>query len=301
MEGDTSRSGVPKTKFVPNVAAGARRSTPPAPEIPKPVAVRGRGRGRGAARPHPPRSGLLTPVAVSGPFAHGPAAAANKSRTSSFTTNTLKSKPTTMVDSNPSLDYEEDSNLEQVLAQRIESAHLPVSLLSLSAEDVIVKTEGGRNIIMDDVYLDGSALLDGERKLFLVQLPSCIPVMRDESNTTVQPDTLPSALLTGEEHAMDIDAFRSLESNTKPEATSAWPTTAEGLYGKIQRHASGRLSLLVNGQQFTAVPSTTRPELTGIRRAVAIDTEYEQSFDLGQLSDHLVFVPHIEQLIAQYQ
>lgn len=73
------------------------------------------------------------------------------------------------------------------------------------------------------------------------------------------------------------------------------PEGTEGEYGTLCEHESGRLSLLINGiRYFLELGSNPAdlPHVDGSQTVVAIDPEYEQSFELGQV--HNTFVGSLD-------
>lgn len=228
------------------------------------------------------------------------------------------------------------ASLEEVLASRPPGEHLPVSLLGMAdrmdAPAAKVKTEAGTLLrseassvqIRDDQVVGGLELFQ-HPKMLLFQLPACLPAVCADASSEegpFAPAAVPAASTSdnatghgavpstgtqeGEtgEKTIDIDAFRSLQQASE-EARSArrrgWPLGAEGHYGRLCVHASGRVSLVVNGHRYHAVPSTLLPAPPSptISRLVAVDAEHGRSFDFGSISHHLVFIPQIDQLLSQ--
>lgn len=357
----TTRGGITKTKFTPNVAAAIRRAPkedPGASEAPtkqtaKPPSkippnssrggVRGRGRGRGTSG-----GGLLgiSQVVASGPFAHGPATSLRSQRdsttalmgggsfsrapTNTTTQNANSTKAFSIgsgirnvsiggIKSTTMDECDEKIDLDEMLSKRSIGDHLPISLLSLDDVQDNKKVDPGiisnppckdenhqMNLTTDDKYSCGSKILTPGR-LMLFQLPACLPPLAIEDKTlkpSIHQSTATASLLgVGEsEKALDIETFKTIEA-ARAEATqrsTSWPLNAEGYYGKLRIHKSGQVSILVNGRVYMASPSTVRPEITGICRVVAIDADYEQSFDLGTILENVIFIPTIEQLLANF-
>jgi hypothetical protein len=312
-EGEGGGGGGGKPKFTPNLTT-LRRVKPdpgvvdakvttaerPTKDI---ITTRGRGRGRGRALSVGNGRGLLE-APVSGPFAHGPALSNTNSRgliggismmgrnnkrdSISFVSNRMDSGILREGEKEKEKEKEKEeafSSLEEYLSKRTIGKHLPITLANNVPE--------GDTVITDDVYVKGDLC---EGKLLLFQLPSCLPTPPDDNLQPAITPIAPSLLGVGEqERAMDIETFNSLQSPNIPTPSSTW--NSEGLYGKLRVHRSGRMSLLVNGQVMEAAPSTVQSGLMGIRRAVAIDADYEQSFDVGTVAETVVFVPQIEQLL----
>lgn len=79
-----------------------------------------------------------------------------------------------------------------------------------------------------------------------------------------------------------------------------YPDGVEGLYGKLLVHASGKVSLEVDGIYFTLEAGedpTDAPHVTSCQSVVAIDPEYEQSFELGQIHRTFVASPPLSQFL----
>lgn len=352
----TTRGGVQRTKFAPNLEAAGRR-TPRDTSTVEPVAVAGRcdasGRGRGVggrdrggsmrgrgehdtgARPGSRLlSGGLDPV--SGPFALGPSGLVGGVRGSAVRTNVGTIAPVRSSGNlaRPPRSHEESSrraaqgdeddslDIEKTLSSsgnRSLHEHFPITLLGMGAsDDAGIKADpmagtaepSVRSHIADQEYVEGGNELLQPGRLMIWQLPGCIPVplASEQSN---KEDVMASLLTTGPtgsheaEKTIDLAAFQAAQKLVQDsQPASGWPATADGLYGKVRIHASGRISLcLASGlptspSLYHAVSSSVRSDLTGIRRAVAIDAEYGQSFDLGSLDGQLVFVPELSQLIA---
>lgn len=210
--------------------------------------------------------------------------------------------------------------------------HLPITLLGLSAADdsrqkvdpVLTETADPgadattRRPIEDQEYTEGGAELLQPGRLFLWQLPGCIPVPRlgeDANKEDVMASLLTTVAGTGTgtgtdaEKTVDLEVFQAAAAQKlvqDSDGGSRWPLAAEGAYGKLRVHASGRVSLHIPGgpasspTTYQAVPSSVRAELTGVQRAVAIDADYGQSFDLGRIEGQVVFMPDISQLIEAF-
>lgn len=206
--------------------------------------------------------------------------------------------------------------------------HLPVNLLCLEDDGGRQGKKGtkmggddslslgapkdSQRSIKDDQFIEGVQDLLEPQHLLLLQLPDCLPAINDGSDK-VRPGEgvsagpgVASLLSVGEkEKVVDLETFLTAagadEQRAKGAATgasTAWPSSAEGHYGKLRVHASGRTSMLINGQVYWAVPSTVKTAAREVlHRAVAIDSDYGQSFDLGTVGRHLVFVPHIDQFL----
>lgn len=74
-------------------------------------------------------------------------------------------------------------------------------------------------------------------------------------------------------------------------ASDEWPEGVEGEFGKLLVHESGRLSLEVNGIRFFLELGNNPSDIShvsGSQSIVAIDHDYEQSFELGQVSNTFV-------------
>lgn len=170
--------------------------------------------------------------------------------------------------------------------------------------------------IVDDSFVDSRELLNGAGTLMLFQLPACAPVPAMGLSSSEMPNTSigNSGLLEGPlatataapatttamegDKVVDIETFKTLQEQQWRDQQIArqahkWPIGAEGLLGRLRVHASGKITLLINDTVWQAVASSYRPGHSGSgqQRVVAIDADYHQSFDLGPLTSHYVFIP----------
>lgn len=78
------------------------------------------------------------------------------------------------------------------------------------------------------------------------------------------------------------------------------PEGSEGLYGKLLVHASGKVSLEIDGIRFALEAGedpADMPHVSASQSVVAIDPEYEQSFELGQINHTFVASPSLSQFL----
>lgn len=88
-----------------------------------------------------------------------------------------------------------------------------------------------------------------------------------------------------------------------PQSTDQWPADVEGEYGKLAIHASGKVSLTINGIRYfleSGCSAVVEPgHVSGCQSVVAIDPEYEQSFELGQIKNCLIASLDISSILQQ--
>lgn len=109
-----------------------------------------------------------------------------------------------------------------------------------------------------------SDLLETDDGVFLLQLPSALPAIEAQEKEQVE-------LQENEE--------------TKPEIP------VEGEIGRLLFHQSGKVTLEINGIRYTletAEGLSDLPHITGAQSIVAIDPEYEQSFELADVRHTLL-------------
>lgn len=247
----------------------------------------------------------------------------SSSRPSTISTNTAtrtRTKPDKALEGEANMVTEHDQviiNMESLTAKHRQSS-FPMRLGSdhSSKHDPLL-TKGvntdTKSIIQDDDYIDGAAFLassapiNGTGPWWLMQLPSSIlPKMQGEGipSTPLNPTvTIPIKGGEREEEAIDIESFKSLQeaaTANQQQRTTRWPINCQGQLGKLRVHASGRISLILGDEtSLTAMPSSfttsiqgkVTPSLAGQQRAVAIDADYQQSFDLGPIQHKLIFIP----------
>lgn len=250
---------------------------------PKPVlahdrqSTRGRGRGRCGAGPAAGGRGLLgdrgAAGPVSGPFSLGPTSLRGKSTVApshaTFTggvsahhsgTSRFGRGSSSAATSYADGRYEEDGDvldLEKVIdLERLElgDEYCPVHIAAPDTD----KMSGVRATVTaaDIIKIPG--------QIILLQMPTSLPALQTTSEAM------------DEDHAVKTDDIS--------EGT-------EGEYGKLCVHESGRLSLLVNGIRYWIELGCNPADVShvgGSQTFVAIDPEYEQSFELGQVHNTLV-------------
>lgn len=217
--------------------------------------------------------------------------------------------------------------MDELLGDRIAHRHLPLSLVATTGDRDGKKEKGSidskipethQEPVADDAFVDSRELLNETGQLMLFQLPACVPVpivrgVSPSSSAAVEmsPSTglNPSSLLEGPlaattliveggDKAVDIETFKTIQEQQWRDQQLArqahkWPIGAEGRLGRLRVHASGKVTLLINNTVWQAVASSYHPGKTGSgqQRVVAIDADYHQSFDLGSLTSHYVFIP----------
>ena len=210
-------------------------------------------------------------------------------------------------------------SLDELILSSVPGQHPPVSLCHHHKKEKLKRDQSKSTIsteahgqLDDDMFIDREEIL-AHGRLHLFQLPACMPFPLAEplsSNNSVAMRNTDSLLELekGEgcmkEQAMDIEAFKAIQEandNSDNGKSYSWPVSAEGFYGKLRVHASGRISLLVNGATCRVLPSSSSSFHSGSssQRVVAIDSDYQQSFDLGSISSQFVFVPTLNYLLSQ--
>lgn len=214
---------------------------------------------------------------------------------------------------------EQHHGLEELVRNRTAGQHLPISL-SVASDTRKKRQPAGTAVgtkdddrsqqdpVVDDTFVDSREIVNSTGQLMLFQLPACLPIPAVGASaelgtigTSGSTGLLegPLAAVSGEgEKILDLDTFQTIQEQQRRSQQQAsqvpkWPVGAEGLLGRLRVHASGRVSLLINEVVWRAMASSYRLEEAGggQQRVVAIDTDYQQSFDLGPLTSHCVFIP----------
>jgi len=145
----------------------------------------------------------------------------------------------------------------------------PVNIACPDANKIIVGESTARAV----------DILQNPGQLFLIQLPTFIP----------------------EIEKAEPEAEANLEALVA-ESKEALPEGTEGEYGTLCVHESGKLSLIVNGVRFFLESGSNLadlPHVSGSQSIVAIDPEYEQSFELGSVSHTFVATLDYEGCLAE--
>ncbi len=175
------------------------------------------------------------------------------------------------------------SSSSSSLAASSESAVGLVELIKHEAENmgeencpVYIAADSAGFATNMDIDIKPVDILNSSEHFILFQLPVILP----EINSKV-----------------DIDVEAETEKKTEE-----WPESIEGEYGSLCIHESGRLSLLVNDVRYFLDlgnnPFDTN-RFIGAQSIVAIDPEYEQSFELGQIQNSFIGSIDLESIIPQ--
>lgn len=92
----------------------------------------------------------------------------------------------------------------------------------------------------------------------------------------------------------------AVDQEGQPPQEQQIPDNAEGLYGKLLVHASGKVSIEIDGVRFALEAGqdpTDLPHVTACQSLLAIDPEYEQSFELAQINHTFVASPSLSQFL----
>lgn len=251
-------------------------------------AGRGRGRGRGGAA-----RGLLSdrgqansgPSIVSGPFSLGPSASKTRSSVApvnvGFAGGISRGGPSgtgsgrggagsirgpgsgraaaTAQSSSTFADDDEVVQLEKMISNvsmELGQDFCPVHIYAAPKTEPVAETETP----------NAGEIIQNPGQLFLIQMPSRLPVL--------------------EEKAMEVEGEEG-----KRIVADGWQEGTEGEYGKLCIHASGRVSMLINGMRYFLDPNVSAScssTAAGSQSVVAIDPEYEQSFELGQVNNTFI-------------
>lgn len=155
------------------------------------------------------------------------------------------------------------------------SSRLQTTTTDFSSEPVQIEQEFALESGINPVTLKSKPLHEQEGKLteglILLQLPPVLPRMAAASATELAPETISGMFdLPQAEH---------------------WPPSVQGRYGKLKKYRSGRMTLeLLNGFEMELAPSVEKEKLINL---VAVDAEFGQSFNLGQVENHFVCTPHL--------
>jgi hypothetical protein len=102
---------------------------------------------------------------------------------------------------------------------------------------------------------------------------------------------------------LEVTRMNDNTEDEAPQPTDQWPADAEGEYGKLAIHASGRVSLMINGIRYfleSGNSAVVEPgHVSGCQSVVAIDPEFEQSFELGQIKHSLIASLDISSILQQ--
>jgi hypothetical protein len=107
-------------------------------------------------------------------------------------------------------------------------------------------------------------------KMFLFQMPPVLPTL-------------------------DNTAHDNTTASSSCEYAEKWPLNAQGRYGKLRRYKSGRIAMILeNGVEFLVNPSIENSSDAQNTSVIAIDSEFAQSFNLGQIEGKFVCVPEFD-------
>lgn len=201
------------------------------------------------------------PAVVSGPLSMGPAAMARSSRSSGssgsagiFSARSISRPNTSTNSSSDSKPLNDSVPVEEVFA--VEGAVEANELLKPIA------------LLDDKKESDSFTHFEPENgKMFLFQMPPVLPTLLNTSNDTISTN----------------------------ESSEKWPSNAQGRYGKLRRYKSGRITMtLENGVEFLVNPSIENFSEAQNTSVLAIDPEFAQSFNLGQVEGKFVCVPEFD-------
>lgn len=222
------------------------------------------------------RNHTTAPVVVSGPLSMGPAAMARSSRSSGSSgsgggggifsarsVSRLNASSSSASDSKPLSD---SVTVEDEFA--VEGSAMANELLKPVAL-LDIKKES-----------DGFTHFEPETgKLFLFQMPPVLPTLLNSNN-------------------------ENNEQTASNDSAEKWPAGAQGRYGKLRRYKSGRITIILeNGVEFLVNPSIDNAADAQNTSVLAIDPEFAQSFNLGQIEGKFVCVPEFDkfQTLSIYQ
>lgn len=150
--------------------------------------------------------------------------------------------------------------------------HCPVHIAAPSPSNDLVKSPE----TLSDIIADNQQIL-------LIQMPSELPKLENTRMSIGEGETAEEA----------------------PQPSAHWPAESEGEYGSLAIHASGRVSLTINGIRYFLESGNSavveQGHVAGCQSVVAIDPEYEQSFELGQIKNALIASLDISSILQKQQ
>lgn len=278
---NSTTGGAPKTRFAPKV---------PAVRIKREDAIQlGSSTAPREHREFKPRprivnnTGLLAGEAVQGPFVLGPGTSTRRGAADGTAAIARARKPAAVK--------------KQAAAQHVPSSDTKpvIPLKDYCAGDgkypeTIRAPQGtGTAASLAEIF---------EGNLVMLRLPTALPLKATPEST---PSEKPQATAASkDEETIDLDSLKPSEPTTSAPSNSPypapWPAAAHGYLGKIQRFASGRVTLTVGQIEYAL--SLSSPSRACVQNLLAVDSEYNQAFDIGTISHQLVAVPDIEGLLA---
>lgn len=198
---------------------------------------------------------------VSGPLAHGPAGMTRSSSSrSSGSVGGVFSGASTRISGTVGTSSNADlANISAVQVDDIFACESGLTPVALTGQAVKVNSQA-----KDDL----------KKGLILLQLPPVLPRLAQATESDVNPETVSGMF--------DL-----------PQA-DRWPKSAQGRLGKLRKYKSGRMVLeLTNGFCMDVTPSVSAD--AKLMNILAIDPEFGQSFNLGQVEQHFVCTPDLEE------
>lgn len=203
---------------------------------------------------------------VSGPLSMGPAAMARSSRSSGssgsssagiFSARSISRLNTSASSSGDSKPLNNSVPVEEVFAD----------------ERIVEGSELLKPVALLDTRKESDFFTHFEPengKMFLFQMPPVLPTL-------------------------DNTAHDNTTASSSCEYAEKWPSNAQGRYGKLCRYKSGRIAMILeNGVEFLVNPSIENSSDAQNTSVIAIDSEFAQSFNLGQIEGKFVCVPEFD-------
>lgn len=153
-------------------------------------------------------------------------------------------------------DLEKIINIERL---QLGEEHCPVHIQPNHADSVM------------DTDVKPADVLEDPEGLFLFQLPKTLPALQNMNESASE----------------ETEGNENNQQNKK----DSWPESVEGQYGKLFVHASGKLTMEINGIRYDldcGLNPADSPHVSGSQAIVAIDPEYEQSFELGPIKNTFI-------------
>lgn len=265
-------------KFAPTIPAIRRKkvveeeeTTPVEPSSNTTVNARGSRKPLNSNK----NNNITTPAVVSGPLSMGPAAMARTSRSSGsssgssgagiFSARSLSRLNTSTSSSSDSKPLSDSVPVEEEFA----------------VEGTVEGNELLKPVALLDIKKESDAFVHFEpenSKMFLFQMPPVLPTLLNTANANTEASS--------------------------SETAEKWPSNAQGRYGKLRRYKSGRITMVLeNGVEFLVNPSIDNSAEAQNTSVLAIDPEFAQSFNLGQVEGKFVCVPEFDkfQKLSIYQ
>ena len=279
---NSTTGGAPKTRFAPKVPA-VRIKKEDTIQLGSSTTTKEQSR---EFKPKPRvvnNTGLLAGEAAQGPFALGPATS-------------MRSRPT---DGATAIARERKST---AIKMQAESQHVPPNDTKpiIALKDYCTGDGKYPETIRAPESTNPVASLAEifEGKLVMLRLPTALPLKVTPASTPNENPQAPST--SKDEETIDLDSLKTNEPAVLTPSNSPypapWPASAHGYLGKIQRFASGRITMAVGEIEYALSMSSSSKSC--VQNLLAVDSEYNQAFDIGTISHQLVAVPNIEKLLS---